>query len=1494
MTQSQNAVYIIDPIIPSVLFWTDEVQDILSAVTFANDLYILHGDCRVSRLSFEPIERCIIKLIRAEYWSLSAALLRRFQSVVIPASARRTIPYDAIDRVKYEISRMPHRADELEQLELILLKLETPDPESDFENNNGSPIPLENGMYKVNNKVNDLDLPFMNSDHHESLAELEPNLEENDLENIGNDISVVITPAHSAVMSEEFNEIDLNDEHIIENMINSNEIAVKIRSTEKPIDFTDNIAETRATFEVPGSVKRPNFIDVESKASIVIAPSGSRSPSMKRATSNDSFTSLVLSDAVDNADIPESVRGISRNNSYSSLNGLLIDQSGGVHDSSSSAAPPSDNNVNQTKTRKKKTKKPPKVVELGVPKTAPAHLRGRTTSASIATKPSAEFMPVTSGKILNSKPAAIIEHRRSVTPPPIAEPQPAAIATNRIINLADAQQVAPMSVVTKKTTMKVMSKAKQQTERLLDRVKKTFDPVVDVLKADVFGAQTHIMVYQDGQFKKHRSASIASTSSSHNQQYEQQTYLNSLKLSTSSTRSKLRNHKVVLDAALLRRILEEWVAELHKTLHRYHEDRLEQLLQEAVLVLTARRGKQPSVGGKSVRNDNQNEMEIDEKTNPSESRDSNNVYSGNDKCDLESSDELSSQKNVTTGATSELPSMNDLKPDENLVQSNGDDDDDNNSICICCHRKRVIEERFDAEKIRYLVDPFQMDEGLLADCRFLAELCFSVGVHGNAASQLFNRRKFADVFANCACTCCGVKTNTTDLKNHEISDENASPVNSPKVDSLPVEAPPVNTALVKAPPVKAHVVDTPLVDAPPVDAPLVDAPLVDAPLVDSTLVDTTLVKSTPIKAPPVIAQPVDSPPANAQLIKAPLVNALPVDIPPVRTAPIDALQTTETDNRDSCVNENRQVVESKAKLQEPRVTSIPSIRTKHSESGEIQDFPQLKSTDSKTLDKTYDEDSEIGTFIRCYYFLLDPYKVHKVFSHCSLDNRKQSWNAFVQCLAERHAREMQNTCKILEAWPADETFGLTFIKQLRKHPAILACMKSYFQTNMDKAVKLCVELYPEINAFDVHYMSETSFDRQLPYLPLYLYAAFEKFESRHSFWTELSSNRWLSMRYAELLLRDRYDTELTSTMRCDCGMPRPFSHRSETSVNRDLFALVTSRCVDETVRDLCWRYCRWSMWLRRCTGGSNLVKELQLQVLLQLGDMDLLNAYINKGLMKSKLDWEMLLRFKEMQTKCCDAPEITESSASTSASHSSDVETTARGNTPNDCSETWRCVKCENILESVPCGAKERVNIEEKPLNELAGTNNATPLHNTDDEIVEIDSLFTGSITWEKLARLILFNFDAVVTMEMLTQVDIPRGCLSSDFYRLCFRAEAKNELQGRLSYLLLEQVNTYLWKQHSPQLPSDLMYLIEQEENGNEVSNLLERFEHRCEGRNWDNPETHWGTVGCVSGVCVCCNVELTQRVSDSNSTVSMYPCGHAFHTTCVVDGRVCLLCFK
>ncbi|XP_068256013.1 BLOC-2 complex member HPS5-like isoform X1 [Nyctibius grandis] len=151
MTWTERGIYIFLPQSVQVLLWS-EVKDIQDIAVYKSELFCLHTNGKVVHLSLLLVDRCIERLIRRGFWTLSARVCCLFENSIISCRARKNLPLDKLEHLKSQLDASSQQ-DLITQLEELISKLEPLDSacssrRSSISSHESFSV-LDSGIYRV-------------------------------------------------------------------------------------------------------------------------------------------------------------------------------------------------------------------------------------------------------------------------------------------------------------------------------------------------------------------------------------------------------------------------------------------------------------------------------------------------------------------------------------------------------------------------------------------------------------------------------------------------------------------------------------------------------------------------------------------------------------------------------------------------------------------------------------------------------------------------------------------------------------------------------------------------------------------------------------------------------------------------------------------------------------------------------------------------------------------------------------------------------------------------------------------------------------------------------------------------------------------------------------------------------------------------------------------------------------------------------------------------
>ncbi|CAH1256468.1 HPS5 [Branchiostoma lanceolatum] len=533
-------------------------------------------------------------------------------------------------------------------------------------------------------------------------------------------------------------------------------------------------------------------------------------------------------------------------------------------------------------------------------------------------------------------------------------------------------------------------------------------------------------------------------------------------------------------------------------------------------------------------------------------------------------------------------------------------------------------------------------------------------------------------------------------------------------------------------------------------------------------------------------------------------------------------------------------------------------------------------------------DRNAAQFLKSHFHFLDIEAVRKTLQY-RRGPRSKVWEGLMECL---HALYSEGAVPdLITRGDVDECLKLIRTKELTDGGAVLSCLHSVYPLSPEPVLDACVQLYPQVHHWEVAQICKDSPQHFLYYvhkiqaLPRHKQA--ELLEALYR--DEAILHQWIDCALTE----GAPDRDLLLTGQ---GEPRPGSHQLPWKHGADVDEILTHYSTDsESVphssaeRQYIMNKCRkagyWQGYLRLCKGYGHRQEALRAAVLL--GDVQLLDPQNDPSVPpKSLEEWEEVFRLM-LQLQGGQGSGENSHGAISSQDAMQEVGDTmqSENNTvPYDSSDVTPSPNDRTSLPNV----------------ESSETSDWLPQDSTKtDEACD----WSPRITWEEAGRLLVSSVGPDKGIELLQRLPLPTGCLSEDFYKSCVLASMIYRRQRLLIHSMLEKVDTYLWSKRPTTLAPELYYAMQQEKlalqaqrKGTPVSldrSLFVLDPNRLEGgvQYLEEPEGHWGITSEESS-CAVCTLLLSDPISTSDPGVTVFPCGHAFHTHCTPQ-RGCLLCY-
>ncbi|GBL75740.1 Hermansky-Pudlak syndrome 5 protein [Araneus ventricosus] len=398
-------------------------------------------------------------------------------------------------------------------------------------------------------------------------------------------------------------------------------------------------------------------------------------------------------------------------------------------------------------------------------------------------------------------------------------------------------------------------------------------------------------------------------------------------------------------------------------------------------------------------------------------------------------------------------------------------------------------------------------------------------------------------------------------------------------------------------------------------------------------------------------------------------------------------------------------------------------------------------------------------------------------------------------------------------------------------PILISHLLKIFKINSTRGVDLCLQRSYHITALDVLYLSKSCDSHPKPfleYISRILNCLLEL--QRPKVLDKLLHLDEVRVEWINGALKTEID--VSESLKCICGWPRPGSHLYPWKYSDLLLHIIsTSQDTDGEFKEKLFSCGFWSGYLL-------LVKKQQLndihrKLIIQLGDVSLLDADNQLGYLPSDLEeWKEILA---LYAQSCVATGM------------------------------MTCLTC---------------NKQHSTCIEFPHATSTKP--------------WNVSLQWETICRVALLHLDSIKVLEILQTLDIPHGAFSSDFYKSVMRSFLLNKQQSALIHRTLTTVGSYLWSRKLKTLSPEarLVFQKEKEKPGAFAAQTPKHKDPTKAGCSYlEEPESHWGVKISLKSVCKVCKMPLTSHLSPSQGGITVYKCGHSYHTACSTEG-FCLVC--
>ncbi|XP_022082544.1 uncharacterized protein LOC110974905 isoform X2 [Acanthaster planci] len=529
-------------------------------------------------------------------------------------------------------------------------------------------------------------------------------------------------------------------------------------------------------------------------------------------------------------------------------------------------------------------------------------------------------------------------------------------------------------------------------------------------------------------------------------------------------------------------------------------------------------------------------------------------------------------------------------------------------------------------------------------------------------------------------------------------------------------------------------------------------------------------------------------------------------------------------------------------------------------------------TDNTTMDE---QDKRSANFVASFFFLLDVDRVRDV-------------------LKWREGWRIQTMASILDCMQASDSEddyqigGISRLAQVIKTEMqkgncvnISHINRLLQQGETETALDVMVGAFPDLAPWEVMHLTQADTVPRGCFLD-YATTLLESVEAmdRDSMLASICSDQEVICHLLSCALSQ--GAPGTADLFCACGnMPRPGSHMQEWQYGTlaDEILSLPATCKDRLL-NACIQHGFWQGALRLCLDLQQ--RQRALRVALQLADVKFFSDEAEGVLPQNMDEWILLLNLmsksqsvsKSICCLSCSALLLTEQDghwlmAPATAKPSSDNACDWSGQDPSSKPECDWGMDCKNAQQGI-----------------------------------RLPSNWSPSVTWKRISTLLVKSMGPGLATRMLTDTSIPSGELSRDFYRNCILISMIEKHEGDACLGLLEGTDTYLWSKRNNTMAPPIYHQMIQERarmmSHDEADPEL--FVSKIPEPDAVSPHSylfiedhdcHWGTNVLLNSDCEICGHALSTSVSARTTGLLAFPCGHAFHSACVVE-KTCVLCYE
>ncbi|KAG1673062.1 Hermansky-Pudlak syndrome 5 protein [Nymphon striatum] len=179
----------------------------------------------------------------------------------------------------------------------------------------------------------------------------------------------------------------------------------------------------------------------------------------------------------------------------------------------------------------------------------------------------------------------------------------------------------------------------------------------------------------------------------------------------------------------------------------------------------------------------------------------------------------------------------------------------------------------------------------------------------------------------------------------------------------------------------------------------------------------------------------------------------------------------------------------------------------------------------------------------------------------------------------------------------------------------------------------------------------------------------------------------------------------------------------------------------------------------------------------------------------------------------------------------------------------------------------------------------------------------TEPLTLQAVVKEMLKVLSPKKVISMLQPLDFSRNQMYASFYKALIILTLLNKEQSKIADQILKHYDTQMWSKRCKNIPQQIMYVFHQEKSNIQDQDQFEQVSSYFSRKKFEDveksicssallePDRHWGITSNLSEKCVVCNVRLNDHVGSSESGLTIFTCGHTYHTSCVPN-KYCQQC--